>query len=71
MNTKIQDYQMDAALLLADDIAKATGEHIAVERIAALMVHHGVVSDFTWWKKQDEIVTALGYDFDEIWMVAP
>lgn len=67
----ISNYQMDTALILSDDIAKATGEHISVERIVTLLVHNGVVSDYTWWKNQDKVVRALGFDFDMIWEVAP
>lgn len=70
MNTAIRDFQLDQAILLQDRIAQKTREYIAVNRIVTLFVKHGVVSDYTLWAKSDEVLSDLGFAYDEIWEVA-
>lgn len=70
MSHTIRGFQEDKALLLADDIAKKTGESIAVTRIHALMVTHGIVSDPTYWARVEKVLNDLGFDYDEIFEVA-
>lgn len=67
----IRGFQEDKALLLVDDIAKKFGETIAVTRVMSLFVHYGIVSDYTYWKAIERVVNKLGYDYDEIFEVAP
>lgn len=66
----INNFQLDQAILLQDQIQKKTGEYVAVTRIVSLYVKHGVVSDYTLWAKSDEVLSDLGFAYDEIFEVA-
>lgn len=66
----INNFQLDQAILLQDQIQKKTGEYVAVQRIVSLYVKHGVVSDYTLWAKSDEVLSDLGFAYDEIFEVA-
>lgn len=70
MSSTIRGFQEDKALLLADTIAKKTGDNVPVIRIQSLMVKHGIVSDLTHWRRIDEVLHDLGYDYDEVFEVA-
>lgn len=72
MSQTIRGFQEDQAILLQDQITKELGDSTtsSVERIVTLFVKHGVVSDYTLWKKIDEVLQDLGIDYDEIFEVA-
>lgn len=66
----IRGFQEDKALLLVETIAKKTGDSIDAGRVHYLMMKHGIVSDITYWRKVEDVLSDLGYDYDEILEVA-
>lgn len=70
MSHTIRGFQEDKAVLLVDAIQKYDPTTLAtVERVHALFVKHGVVSDHTHWIKINDVLDDLGYDYDEIFEV--
>ena len=38
-------------------------------RVESLIVKHGIVSEFTYWERVENVLNDLGYDYDEIFEV--
>lgn len=66
MSHTIKGFQEDKAVLLAEEISKVTGEYTSAERVATVLQTHGVVNDFTYWRKLPTVLDAFGVDYDEI-----
>lgn len=67
----IKGFQEDQAVLLADKIHSKIGVEIIVDRIVRSFQTHGVVSDYTLWRKLPIVLEGFGIDYDEIEEVAP
>lgn len=70
MSSTIRGFQQDKAVLLVEAIRDKMSEIVSVERVHALMVKHGIVSDRTHWERVEHVLADLGYDYDEIFEVA-
>lgn len=70
MSSTIRGFQEDKAVLLVEAIRDKMSEIVSVERVHALMVKHGIVSDRTHWERVELVLADLGYDYDEIFEVA-
>ncbi|QDH48092.1 hypothetical protein SEA_DEJAVU_85 [Microbacterium Phage DejaVu] len=71
MSHTIKGFQEDQAVLLADKILAKTGESIHVDRVLRQIQNHGVVSEYTYWRKLPDVLDGLGFDYDEIEEVSP
>lgn len=71
MSHTIKGFQEDQAVILVDKIKAKTGEDRSVDVVVRVLQTHGVVSDYTYWRKLPSVLEALGFDYDEIEEVAP
>lgn len=71
MSHTIRGFQTDQAVLLADKIKAKLNEDIDVARIERALQTHGVVSDYTLWRKLPIVLETFGIDYDEIEQVSP